>query len=137
MFSDTLKMLRLSRGLTQQEVANSISVSQGTIYFWENNINKPSSIYLSKLATLFGVSIIELLDEDEVTASSSLDFPKRNSNYQELLNLFSKLNNSQQNVIIAVLRELNKSPKRSADNSEDIDDNDIDDQDSENDNSQD
>lgn len=60
-----LKMLRVKKQLTQQEVAKSIGVSQNTISNYERNSRLPKKRNLVKLAEFYGVT------EEEITEESS------------------------------------------------------------------
>jgi transcriptional regulator with XRE-family HTH domain len=60
-----LRMLRVNKRLTQQEVAKSIGVSQDTISNYERNSRVPKKRNLLKLAEFYGVT------EEEITEESS------------------------------------------------------------------
>ena len=47
---ETIKALRLEKGLTQPQLAQLVGVSNGMISIWENNINEPKASYLKALA---------------------------------------------------------------------------------------
>lgn len=57
MNGDILKQLRLSKGLTQQELGNVIGVSGSTIRMMEKNERNGSLDVVSKLSDYFNVSI--------------------------------------------------------------------------------
>lgn len=57
-----IKELRKARGITQEELANSIGISFQAISKWENNIALPDITLTPKLASYFGVSMDELFD---------------------------------------------------------------------------
>ncbi len=61
MLSKIIKELRLEKGLTQQQLANNIGVSQKAIDYWERNVNEPKASYIIKLADFFDVSADYLL----------------------------------------------------------------------------
>ena len=56
-FGAILKDLRLEKGLSQTQLAASLSVSKGIISMWENGKREPTLFYLIKLADFFNVSI--------------------------------------------------------------------------------
>jgi transcriptional regulator with XRE-family HTH domain len=57
---------RKNIGLTQKEVADQIGVDQTAVSFWENGKTLPRASLLSKIAALYGVTVDELLsDQDE------------------------------------------------------------------------
>ena len=52
-FSENLKNLRKSKGITQKELALLLSVDQRTISAWENSVCEPSFNILSELCDIF------------------------------------------------------------------------------------
>ncbi len=52
-FSDNLKNLRLSKGLTQGQLAKMLDVDQRTISAWENKVCEPDFKTLSILCDIF------------------------------------------------------------------------------------
>ena len=52
---------RRNKGITQDELANYIGVSKSSVSKWENNITYPDILLLPQLATLFNVSLDELM----------------------------------------------------------------------------
>ncbi len=57
-----IKELRLGRSLTQEQLANFLSVSTQCISKWENNVTMPDIHMLPEISTFFGVTIDELFD---------------------------------------------------------------------------
>ena len=57
-----LRELRNKSGLTQNEIANKLSVSGQTILNWENGIYEPKIYQLIQLADLFNVSVDYLIE---------------------------------------------------------------------------
>ena len=55
-----IKRLRKKNGLTQQHLAEKISISPQAISKWERNVNFPDITLLPVLADLFNCSIDEL-----------------------------------------------------------------------------
>lgn len=64
MLNDRLKKLRLSRGLTLQQVGEHFGISVASVANWENGKSKPDSRKLSRLAELLGCSVSYLLEGD-------------------------------------------------------------------------
>ena len=60
----TLRRLRSSSGLTQQEVADRLEVSRVAIGQWESDKTMPRKNNLEQLALLYGVTISELMGEE-------------------------------------------------------------------------
>ncbi|MBQ3506854.1 MAG: helix-turn-helix transcriptional regulator [Clostridia bacterium] len=61
---ETIKALRLEKGLTQPELAKLVGVSNGMISIWENNINEPKASYIQALAVALDVTVNVLFGED-------------------------------------------------------------------------
>lgn len=57
-----LRILRMKRNLTQQEVAECLGLYYQTICYWENNKNAPKSDNLEKLANFYGVNVEEITE---------------------------------------------------------------------------
>ncbi|MDO5300780.1 MAG: helix-turn-helix transcriptional regulator [Clostridia bacterium] len=56
-----IKILRVSKGLNQQELAESLGVTQGAISHWERGISQPSAKMLARLAETVGCAPEELV----------------------------------------------------------------------------
>lgn len=59
--AENLIRLRHKRKITQEELADYIGVTKGSVSKWEKNISKPDLQTIPVLATFFGVTIDELL----------------------------------------------------------------------------
>ena len=57
-----IRELRVSRGLTQEQLAENLSVTAQTISKWENNIGMPDISQVVPIAHFFGVSADVLFD---------------------------------------------------------------------------
>ena len=60
-FKERLKELRSEKGLSQQQLAKLIGVSQKAIDFWEKGINEPKASYVVALSKFFDISADYLL----------------------------------------------------------------------------
>lgn len=69
-----IRQLRKNSGLTQEELGKKLGVIKQTVSSWENNISEPNSEVLSKIASVFNVSIGYLYGN----VSSDIDY----ANYQ-------------------------------------------------------
>ncbi len=58
---ETIKALRIEKGLSQPQLARMVGVSNGMISIWENNINEPKASYIKKLAVALETSADDLL----------------------------------------------------------------------------
>lgn len=76
-FSDKLKELRKSKGITQEELANRIFVSRSVIAKYENGYTVPTQENAEKLAVFFGVKLSYLFDEEEQVKMSLTEIKTR------------------------------------------------------------
>lgn len=82
-----IKELRKNRGITQEELANSINISFQAVSKWENNICLPDITMAPILASYFGVSMDELFDfslkdiEDEIDRITDDAFKYRENDH--------------------------------------------------------
>lgn len=65
-FSDKLKKLRLSKNLTQDQLAKLIYVSRSAVAKWEQNKGFPNIDALQRISKIFEVSIDDLLSDKEL-----------------------------------------------------------------------
>lgn len=72
-FSENLKALRKSRGLTQDDLANYLGVSFQAVSKWERNESYPDITILPEIADFFGVGLEELLGIDKAKKEQELD----------------------------------------------------------------
>lgn len=85
-FQNKFKELRVSSGLTQQEMANKMKVSQSTITMWENGKRQPDLETLEMIADYFNV------DMNFLTGSSSTTTRILDRNQHRLISLYEQLN---------------------------------------------
>lgn len=64
-FGEILRDLRVSKNLTQPQLAELVGVSKGMISFWENNVNEPKLSNIKTLCLIFDVSADYLLGLSE------------------------------------------------------------------------
>ncbi len=68
-FATRLRLLRCQKGLTQQQVAQSLSLTVQAVSKWETGKNLPDIALLPDIADLYGVTIDELFrDKEQGTA---------------------------------------------------------------------
>lgn len=63
MLQENIKLLRTQKGLSQEELAEKLSVVRQTVSKWEKGLSVPDSEMLIQLAEVFEVSVGELLGE--------------------------------------------------------------------------
>ena len=70
-FADRIRALRKARGWGQEDLAQRLDVSNGTVGYWEigKNIARPK--VLKKIAALFEVEVAYLLGTEEPAATQS------------------------------------------------------------------
>lgn len=59
-----LKEIRKAAGFTQKQIAEKIGIGQNTYSYWENGKTKIDNVSLAKLASIFNVSIDQILGHD-------------------------------------------------------------------------
>ena len=72
MLSKSIKLLRTSRGMSQVDLAQKLSVTKQTVSNWENDNIQPSIDMLERLADFFCVSTDYLLGRTEESIISTL-----------------------------------------------------------------
>lgn len=81
MFGEKLKKLRLDNHLTQDELAEKILVTRTAVSKWETNKGYPSIDSLKQLSNLFGISIDELIADNDIENKRLLDQAKSRKYY--------------------------------------------------------
>ena len=72
-FADTLKRLRLSKGLTQEELANGTGLAKSSISMYESERRKPSFEVLEAFADFFNVDMNTLWETRPMEQSPASD----------------------------------------------------------------
>lgn len=73
-FNTRVKELRLREGLSKVKMAEKISVSEGTVRSWENNVNEPRMGMVEKISKTFNVSKNWLIGYgEEVSSDDEID----------------------------------------------------------------
>lgn len=60
-----IKEMRKRSGMTQEEVAQQIGVTQGAVWQWESGMVMPTAVNLQKLAATLNCTVDELLQKGE------------------------------------------------------------------------
>lgn len=85
---ENLRVLRKQKQLSQSDLANELMVTRQAVSSWENGKSLPDVYTLSRIAELFGVSLDDLMVEDDrQTMNINKDGPKNKLN---LLREYSK-----------------------------------------------
>ena len=64
--SEKLHELRISKGVSQKELADSLGVAQSSVNYWEKGQRDPSITVVKKIAEYFGVSMDYLMEIDGI-----------------------------------------------------------------------
>ena len=72
-FNEKLQELRKRKGLTQEELAQSLYVSRTAVSKWESGRGYPSIDYLKEIARFFGVTVDALLSGEELLSIAEED----------------------------------------------------------------
>ncbi len=72
-FSEKLKQLRTSKGLTQDEMAQKLFVTRTAISKWETGKGYPAIDSLKLISKLFAVSIDELISDGDIDEKKQID----------------------------------------------------------------
>ncbi len=84
-FNEKLQELRRQRGLTQEELAEILYVSRTAISKWESGRGYPNIDSLKAIARFFGVTIDELLSNDELLTIAEEDTKQKEKYYRNLV----------------------------------------------------
>lgn len=113
----TLIELRKKRGMSQEELADKIGVSQKSVSKYEKQDVRPSWEAMLNIANLFNVSIDYLLGRENIdpTVANLLTppIPSLSENATMLLKNYEKLNKEDQAYILGKTIELVREQKKS------------------------
>ena len=80
-----LKQLRKQKGLTQEQVAETLYVSRTAVSKWESGRGTPSIDSLKAVAAFFGVTVDELLSGEELVALATADQKQKEGKIRDLV----------------------------------------------------
>ena len=104
-FSNTLKTLMESNGMTNYRLAKVLGCSQSSIANWLDGKTKPSPDRLQAIADCFHVSVSELLGETKKAPVVS-DKGDRSAMEQEFIELYRRLTPDQKKTVSALIHAL-------------------------------
>ncbi|MBQ4624424.1 MAG: helix-turn-helix transcriptional regulator, partial [Clostridia bacterium] len=84
-FGEKLQELRKQKGLTQEELAQSLYVSRTAISKWESGRGFPNIESLKAISSFFSVSLDDLLSGEEVLAVAESEHKQKESTLLDLL----------------------------------------------------
>lgn len=103
LLNENLKFFRKKKGLTQEDLANSLNVVRQTVSKWEKGISVPDAEMLMRIADLLGASVSELM------GGTIKDEKNENTIAQELSRINEQMANKNRRskkitrIIIAIL----------------------------------
>ena len=84
-FNEKLQELRKQKGITQEELAESLYVSRTAISKWESGRGYPNIDSLKSIAKFFGITIDELLSGDELLTIAEEDNKQKEKHFRDLV----------------------------------------------------
>lgn len=84
-FSKKLQELRKQKGLTQEELAQTLYVSRTAVSKWESGRGYPSIDSLKAIAKYFSVTVDDLLSGDEILTVAEEDGKEKQNNFLTLI----------------------------------------------------
>ena len=104
-----LKALRLSKKLSQQQLALRLDLSQQTIYKYENGITEPDIATLIKLADYFNTSVDYLIgNTNNPQRPGSYSETELTENELQHLRIYRNMPNNVQELLDSFLSEVSK-----------------------------
>lgn len=98
MYAERIRALRLSAGMSQQDLGRELGVSAVAVGKWERGQTQPDIHTLSRMADIFGTSIDDLCDHAPATDETS--------NIRVMTRAFQRLSREDQEKYLAVGRAL-------------------------------
>ena len=98
-----IKTMRLSRGMTQPDLAKALDQSQASITMYETGKREPDFETLEALADVFNVPLVSFVDDGDVVSVVSSNHP-HNEDLRLLVQDLSKLSPEQQKQARSLFR---------------------------------
>ena len=103
---ETIASLRKEKGMTQNELAEKMNVTDKAVSKWERDLSCPDINTISKLADILGVSVEELLK------AKKKDYT--NDRIKDLINLILKAVSMAMGIAVLVLNVINQIDTKSS-----------------------
>lgn len=100
-----LKELRISRGITQEELAKHLNISNSAVGMYEQGRREPNQDMLKKMAEFFNVSVDYLIGGQPNANPTKADL-ERLKKIKKLNDLFEKMTPQQQELLISLAENL-------------------------------
>ena len=105
-FADVIVELRKEKGMTQQELAEKLHITDKAVSKWERNLSYPDITSISKLADVLGVESSYLIDICKKEGSDN-PYIKKN-NIRQVINLVCKAIGVGMGIAVVVLNVLHE-----------------------------
>lgn len=100
-FGTRLQYLRTQDGVTQKQLADAIGVSKQTVSMWECGDRNPTFENIEAVADYFNVNMSTFFLDNNAAATLPDD-----SRQKQFADLFSRLSDDQQNMILLAIKGL-------------------------------
>lgn len=105
-FADVIVELRKEKGMTQQELADKLHITDKAVSKWERNLSYPDITSISKLANILGVESSYLID---ICKKENSDNPYvKTINIKQIINLVCQAIGVGMGIAVVVLNILDK-----------------------------
>ena len=105
-FADVIVELRKEKGMTQQELADKLHITDKAVSKWERNLSYPDITSISKLADILGVESSYLID---ICKKEDSDNPYiKKNNIKQIINLVCKAVGVGMGIAVVVLNVLDE-----------------------------
>ena len=105
-FADVIVKLRKEKGMTQQELADKLHITDKAVSKWERNLSYPDITSISKLADILGVESSYLID---ICKKEDSDNPYiKKNNIKQIINLACKAIGVGMGIAVVVLNVLDE-----------------------------
>ena len=105
-FADVIVELRKEKGMTQQELADKLHITDKAVSKWERGLSYPDITSISKLASILGVESSYLIDICKKEDSEN-PYIKKN-NIKQIINIVCKSVGVAMGIAVVVLNVLDK-----------------------------
>lgn len=105
-FQEKLKLNRINRKMSQEELAVKIGTSRSAISFWESGLRSPKIEQITKIANVFGIDWIELMDDERIRSFA----PITANQEKTLFDAFHSLNDEGKQILLTFAQSLVCSP---------------------------
>lgn len=102
-FAQNIRYIRKANGLTQKEMADKLDKAPTSVASWEQGVRTPNVRDTMQVCRVFGVELDDLLDTD-----LSLSYKPSNSNINEIITLYRKLDSTQQEIVYNLIKSMVK-----------------------------